>query len=274
MNVGPALTTLGLLGILGLTGCGGVSGNASVSGTDPNSIRNAPAGVSVLVFIDLESIRPDQVQSGGGAGLPAGVTVSAAAGVTTFTFTKAAAADGGVLDGTVTVTGPDLQGGTASYTETFNLTSTTTLPGPVTQTWTYKGAQKLSFNGTSATLALADPAKPILAAFTDSATPAKNKTYQFSLNNLNVSVADPARLVFSGGYGLVGDNGDIITCAITQGDPLVWTISGPSPCQYPTAGGLALALTSTNGNDETTANFNAGCGSLVVNGVTITLGGS
>lgn len=274
MNTAPALTSLGLLGILGLAGCGGASGSASVSGTDPNSIRNAPAGASVLVFMDLESIRPDQLQNGGSSGLPTGVQAATTNGVTTYTFTQGVSASGGVLNGTVTVTGPVVQGGTAVLTETFNLTSTTTLPGQGVQTWTYTGAQQLSFNGTVAALTLPNPGAPIQAAFTDTATPAKNKTYLFSPDNLKADVSDPARLLLSGAYDLAGSNGDLVTCSIATGDPLEWTVSGPSACKYPTSGALTLALTSDSGNDQTTASFESGCGNLTVAGVTIALGDS
>jgi hypothetical protein len=246
----------------------------SVNGTDPNAIRNAPAGVSVLVFMDLEGIRPDQLQSGAGANLPGCVQSSAVAGGTAYPFNNCTAANTGVLTGTVTVTGPVPGTGSAvTYTEAFNLAVTTTLANNATQTWTYTGNQLVTISGTTAKVTLANPAAPIQAAFADSATPANDVSYLFTPNNLTEDMSDPTRLALSGGYELVGSNGNTITCTIPPADPLVWTPAGPCK-DVPASGSLTLNLSNPPVTDQTTASFDYGCGNLNINGVTIELGGS
>jgi hypothetical protein len=270
MRVGIAIGSLGVLGILGLIGCAGASGSASVSGTDPVSARNAPAGVSVMTFLDLEQIRPDMILQGAAASLPPCVQAAAGSGVTTYTFNNCTAANEGAQAGTITVTGPVAgSGGVQTYTEVYQLTSTTTLANHATQTWTYTGQQLLTFTGTSARLSLANPNAPIQAAFSDSAVPANNMSYAFT-PSLSADLDDPTRMALSGGYSLVGSNGNTITCDIGTGNPLVWV---PAACESPASGSLTLALASPGGNDQTTASFGPGCGNLNISGATVALGG-
>jgi len=270
MNAGSAIAPLGVLGILGLTACAGASGSTSVSGTDPASLRNAPAGASVMVFIDLEQIRPDLIRQGAAAALPPGVQAAAGDGVTTYTFNHCAAANGGVLAGTITVTGPvPGDGAVQTCTEAYQLTATTTLADNATQTWTYTGRQLVTFTAAAARLSLADANAPILAAFRDSAVPAGNKVYAFT-PSLTQDIGDPARMALSGGYSLAGSDGNDITCTISPGDPLVWI---PAACRFPASGSLGLALAGPGGSDQTTASFNSGCGNLSIGGARVALGG-
>jgi len=262
MKAGLAIGSLGLLGLLA---CAGASGSASVNGTDPASIRNAPAGAALLIFLDLELIRPDQLQAGASADLAPGITYSGAGASATYTFDTRAANEG-ALTGTVTVTGP-VAGGLPSYTEAFNLTVTTALAGGATQTWTYTGSQQVTLNGTSAKVSLGGAA-PIRAAFTDSADPSSNKSYAFT-PNLALDLGDPARVTLSGGWGLAGSNGDAITVSIAAGAPILWT---PGCRQYPSGGSLALKLLSRSGNDAAEAAFDQGCGKVKLNGATLGLG--
>ncbi|MDR3670511.1 MAG: hypothetical protein P4L36_06695 [Holophaga sp.] len=271
MKIGLAMGSLGILGILALADCAGTSGSVSVSGTDPASLRAAPAGTSIFVFMDLEGIRPDQLQNAVPANLPECVQAEAAGGTTTFSYNQCKAANSGVLTGTTAVTGPTAgTGGTQTYTQTFNLTVTTTLPGNATQVWTYTGSQLVTFNGAVARVSLANPAAPIRAVFTDRATPANNRTYAFT-PSLTENTGDATRLTMSGGYTLAGDNGDTITGTISAGNPLVWI---PTACKYPSSGALTLNLVGNAGTDQTTASFASGCGNLNVGGATVALGGS
>lgn len=270
MRVGFAIGSLGVLGILGLVGCAGASGSTSVNGSDPASLRNAPAGVSVMVFLDLEGIRPDQILQGATASLSQGIQINPGAGAITYDFNNGKAANGGVLNGTITLTGPVAgNGGTQVYTELYNLTVTTTLANNATQTWAYTGQRLVSCTGSTARITLANANAPIQAVFTDSAVPASNKSYAFS-PNLSADLSSSARMALSGNYSLTGNNGDNINSTIAQSDPLVWI---PAACKTPSSGSLALALVSPRGNDQTTAAFNSGCGNLSVNGAVVALGG-
>ncbi len=260
MRIGFALASSGLVALLA---CGGNGGSVSVSGTDPASIRSAPAGAAVLTFLDLELLRPDQIQGGNP---PAGVTLGSAGASSTFTY-NTVSASGGTLTGTVTVSGGP------AFIETFNLASTTTLAGGAAQTWTYTGSQKVTLAGGSANVVLADAAAPIRAVFTDSSNPANNKTYSFT-PNLAADLGNPSGSAMSGSYQLAGANGAIISCDIAPGAPLAFIRSGPGACSYPSSGTLTLSLTSPGGNDEVTAAFNAGCGNVTLGGKTISLGGN
>jgi hypothetical protein len=263
--------TMGLLGILGLAGCGGASGGVTVNGGDSISIRIAPAGTSLMVFLDLEGLRPDQVQAGIQATLPECVLPAAAGGSTTFRYNQCKAANTGVLTGTVTVTGPVAgTGAIETYTEAFNLTVTTTLPDNATQVWNYTGSQLVSFNGAIAKVALANPLAPIQAVYRDSATPANDITYEFT-PNLTEDTSDPSRLTMAGGFNLVGSDNATITCAIVAGSPLVWL---PAACTFPSSGNLTLSLAGGGSTDQTAAAFGSGCGLLDLGGALVPLGGS
>ena len=279
MKAGVALGSLGLAVTLGGIGCGGSRASVTVNGTDPSAIRDAPAGLAILMFLDLEAIRPDQLLAAG-ASPPSCITVSSTttpAGVTTtYTASGCTAANTGILAGTLTVTGPvPGSGGAAVYTELFALTVTLRLPATAsspatTQTWTYNGTQQITVRGTTATVSLPDASAPIQAGVDDSATGA-TRSYAFTPNNLSENLADPAHLALSGGWGLAGSNGDSVTCTIT--DPFVWVTSGPGRCAYPVTGSLAVSLAGASGSAQTTASFN-GCGNLEVAGATLPIGGA
>ena len=96
---------------LGFLSCGGTSGSSLAS---PASVKDTPAGVSTLVFMDLELVRPDNLT--GASSLPTGVNASL--GATTLTFTNRKAANGGVINGTIMVA-PVVSGGTTTFTETL-----------------------------------------------------------------------------------------------------------------------------------------------------------
>ena len=81
---------------------------------NPASVKATPAGVSTLVFMDLELVRPDNLT--GASSLPTGVNASL--GATTLTFTNRKAANGGVINGTIMVA-PVVSGGTTTFTETL-----------------------------------------------------------------------------------------------------------------------------------------------------------
>jgi len=171
MKFGPGCCCVVALGFLS---CGGTSGSSLAS---PPSVKDTPAGVSTLVFMDLELVRPDNLT--GASNLPTGVNASL--GVTTLTFTNRKAANGGVINGTIMVA-PVVSGGTTTFTETFNLTVTPAAPvNGVTPDWTwfYRGVQTIAVTTTHATLTIAPDA--LTATYTDNTvTPAEVKAYQIS----------------------------------------------------------------------------------------------
>jgi len=260
-----------LLVTLGLISCGGTSGSTSVNGADPTSIKAAPAGVSTLVFMDLELVRPDHLT--GASTLPTGVTVGAtppAAGIApqvlvanpTFTFTNCKAANGGTLNGTITV----VESPAGTYTETFNLTVTPT--APVTGVWTYVGTQVVVVSGTSATLSIADGA--LTATYTDSTvTPTLVKTYHISTPaTLAVNWSNLHAISLSGSYQ-VARVGITESVLVSLQPALVWD---PATCGYPLSGTLTLDLTATGFTDHTTVTFTGTCGVVTIGGVDLHLG--
>lgn len=259
---------LAALGTLALCGCAGTSGSVSVSGTRPEDLRSAPAAAAVLVFLDLERLRPDLLANLGDAVLPAGVQATPAPGGYLLTLAGVPAAGGGTLAGTVQVQGPVARpGGAAVYTETFALTAASGA-----RSWAYSGAQRVTVAGGSARVALVD--QPIQAVLTDaSASPAKVRSFAFT--PLAFTEALDAR-IGNGGFQfqeVLGDGrGDLVTAAILLADPLVWD---PRACPYPAAGSLGLTLTTfAAGASRATVSFDAGCGTLTVDGQPLALCGS
>ena len=265
---------LSSLALLVLAGCGGKTAEVIVSGDNPEAMRKAPAGIATLVFMDLETIRPDALpaaialpplgQATGlapAAALPGCVTSSPAGNVVTYTFTNCKAANTGVLAGTVTVTAT-VNGASTRYAEVFNLTAS--VDG--NRQWRYTGTQTVTVTGASATLSV--PAQnPILAAYSDAVTPAENKTYAFTAG-LTMNWATANRLVVNGSYAFARTGVETITVAIATGDPLVWAAG----CDYPLTGTLALALTGTTAATAT-ATFGPLCGQMTLGGAAFTLGG-
>lgn len=266
----------GLLVTLGLISCSGTSGSTSVNGADAASIKVAPAGVSTLVFMDLEMVRPDQLT--GASNLPAGVTAGAspAAGIAplalpanpTLTFTNCRAANGGFINGTITV----VQAPAGTYTETFNLTVTPTaapVAGTPAWTWVYAGTQVVTVSGTSATLAIT--AGALTATFTDnSVTPAAVKTYEISTpTHLALDWTSLSAISLSGSYQVARlATGQSVT--VTLLPALVWDATGT--CPYPKSGTLTLDLVSPGITDHTTVTFSAACGAVTIGGVGLSLG--
>lgn len=264
---------------LGLAGCSGSEGSTSVTGTDPASMKIAPAGVATLVFMDLETVRPDLLAGAGT--LPGCVTAATAGAVRTYTFTNCTAANGGTLAGTVAVTPVPAPGNPGPYTETYDLT----VRGPAgaqppTQTWHYTGTQTftVTYAGTTPTgVALAVAPDGITAAYTDSANPSNDRTYTFQ-GSLAADPSTPNRVAISGAYTFKRRVNQVetetLTATVAAGDPLVWS----QACRdYPSSGTITLDLVSTTlGASSLQIQFNAatlGCGVVSLGGATLNLGG-
>lgn len=250
---------------LGLIACGGATGSTAVTGDTPAALRTSPAGVATFVFMDLEALRPDVLAQGGKLG---SITPTTANGVTTYTFANYTAANGGAAAGSISVT---VSGTT--FTEVFhNVTVTTEVPATATtpattQLWTYDGTQVVTVTGTSAAVSVAPS---LTVAFTDSATPANNKSYAYTANlGENWTSATPASFALTGTYAFTRA-GETISGTIAGAKPLVWT-----SCEYPSTGTLALGLVSSaTGTDALNVGFGPACGQASLGGTAITLGGT
>jgi hypothetical protein len=245
---------------LGLIACGGATGSTSVTGDTPAALRTAPAGVATFVFMDLEALRPDLLAQGGKLG---GITPTTLNGVTTYNLANYTAANGGAAAGTIQVS---VSGTT--FTETFNNVTVTTLvqatatTPATTQRWTYTGTQVVTVTDTSAAVSVAPS---LTVAFTDSATPANNKTYAYTANLGENWTTNSFSL--TGTYAFTR-TGETISGAIIGKNTLVWT-----NCEYPSSGTLALGLVgSTAGTDALNVGFGPACGQVTIGGTAVTLG--
>ena len=265
----------GLLVTLGLVSCGGTTGSATLSGDNPAAIKAAPAGVSTLVFMDLELIRPDNLT--GQTALPTGVSVGPAptlagqfqpqiiGGSETLNFASVKAADGGLINGTIAVSWTAIAGVT-TYVETFNLTVATGTPG---RSWAYTGTQQVAVTTAAKTAVVTIPSN-ITAAYTDTTTPANNRTYLVTiLNHLTVDWSNPSAISLGGKYQL--NVPGVETIQVTLAPSLMWNSS--VPCTYPFSGTLTLDLDSVaTGLDSTTVVFSSTCGQVTIGGVAFNLG--
>lgn len=264
---------LSLLATLLVLGCAAKSTESGVTGTDPAAMRNAPAGVATLVFMDLQTVRPDALPTQvalppngeamalvAAATAPSCATSTVAGNVTTYTF-NCKAANTGSLTGTLAVT--TTKSGTSTvYAEVFNLTSTI----DASHKWQYTGNQTITVGNAIGTLTVTAQ-NPITAAYTDSAVPANSKSYAFTAA-LSGNWATSGRFALTGSYGFAR-TGETITVAISQADPLVWTTG----CDYPSSGTLGLTLVDSFGTATTSAVFGPTCGQVTIGGGTLSLGG-
>jgi hypothetical protein len=258
--------------MLGWIGCGGASGTATVNGTDPASIRSAPAGVATLAFTDIETLTPAMVA--GTSPLPTGITTSTpSAGTTRYTYTNVTAANTGKMSGYVDVT---YSGNT--YTLDYHLA----VPSSTIQTasgvhalaaavtgWTYTGTAQFLLGTNSANLSVLAPG--ITAAYTDTTTAANDKSYSFTAD-LTAQWSGTGSSTTASLYGLYSftpSTGEAISVTIKQATPLVWT----SACNFPESGTLTLDLmTGSTVTETATAVFSSTCGQITLDGATLTLG--
>jgi hypothetical protein len=275
-----------LLVTLGLISCGGTSGSTSVNGDNPNAIKTAPAGVSTLTFMDIELVRPDTLT--GASGLPTGVTAngtlspqvekitpevgSPAPNPATLTFNNVTAANGGVINGSITL-GWTTSGATTTYTETFNnLTVTPATAVTPAWSWVYSGAQQIAVTGTTA---IVTTPSVFLASYNPNPVPPNNSsTYQFiisSSNPLTVNWTDLSAVSLLGDYQIALPT--VFTVTVDLSPALVWNTQSTPSCGYPISGTLSLDLNSaTLGNATTTVVFGSTCGQMTISGATLNLG--
>lgn len=277
MKLGPGLS---LLALLTLAGCGGKDAKVVITGDNPEAMRLSPVGSSTLIFMDLETIRPDALPAPialppqgealglapATAALPGCIQTTTLGRVITYTFNNCRAANTGTLSGTVVVTITTPTAGTNVYSQLFDLTATV----DANKKWHYTGLQTITVNPASSSANLVVPAaSPIRAAYTDALVPANNKTCNFTAA-LTMNWTSASRLVVNGTYGLTRTGGVLenVTVILAPNDPLTWT----SGCDYPSAGTLAFTVASAAGEATTTGIFNATCGQVTLAGATLNLG--
>jgi hypothetical protein len=274
-----------LLVTFGLIACGGTSGSTSVNGDNPAAIKTAPAGVSTLTFMDIQLVRPDMLT--GASGLPTGVgsstplvetggklvpEIPSQSGSFTLTFTNTTAANGGVLNGTISV-GWQTVTGTTTYTETFNnLTVTPATAVTPSWSWVYSGVQQIAVTGTTAVITTPST---FTATYTPNiATPATNSAYQFTISNstpLAVNWSSLSAVSLQGDYQIALPS--VFTVTVDLAPPLIWNTQSTPSCGYPISGTLTLDLNSvTLGNASTTVVFGSTCGQTTISGATLNLG--
>lgn len=268
---------LGSTLILGLVACGGSTNETTVNGTSPEALKSSPAGVASLVFLDLESVRPDSLPTyaplpgGQSLGLVKGATIaggcsttqtvtSGNTATTTITFgPTCTAANGNTLTGTVVVTYDITAPLTAqSHSVAYNLASTDTTQ---TKTWTYVGTRLVSIDQTAHTAHVSVPAgTTFTVTYTDTVNPQNSKIYTYT-PDLNFSWGIGQATLW-GSYTFTQGT-TTITATMPQNTPLTWTLG----CCYPISGTINLST----GSAQADAVFGPNCGELKLNGGQITL---
>jgi hypothetical protein len=271
----------GSLLALGLVGCGGSSSSSSVTG----DVHDGPAGVATLAFTDLQTLRPDMLT--GATTLPSGVTQAkrtpaAAQGqdlpetglsTTTYTFTNRKAANGGVINGTITVVAM-VAGNSTTYTETFSLTVTPSAPvagQTPAWTWVYAGSQQAVVTGDSAVLSIPSGGSVTLTYTDNAVSPATQEVFQFAIiTPIQANWSVPQAVSLLGEYSFTETNG-AESMDVKISPPLVWDTT--ASCDYPQSGTLTLAVTSqVSGSASTTIVFGP-CGTATI-GATSTSAGT
>ena len=255
-----------------LLGCGGSSGHSMAGGADPEAIRNSPAGIASLAFLDLERLGPDLLATG--AGLPGCIAAAQAGGATTYTF-QCPAAGSGSLTGTVTATpDPKVPGGiTLAYDLTVAAGATVPSGALPLWTWTYRGQAAVVVSGSTATVTVIRPTRPgaslsgLKLVYADNLDPSLGKTCDFSASLAASWTVNPRRLMLQGSYAVDQEGAQVIACSIAGADPLIW-----SSCGFPVAGTLELDLLPAAGVPEQAQAGFPGCGSMTLAGDRFQLG--
>jgi len=254
--------------VFGLVGCSSTSTpQVTVQNTDSASLKASPAGVATISFTDLETIRPDNLASGGsGSGCITVTPINATS--FKYTFNGCQSAIGGSMSGTVTVT---ISGtGTVVNTAVYDVTVTET-----TGTWHYTGTKVTTINSSAKTATITVPTgQPLLVAHQNTIDSTKNKTWAYT-PNLQSDWSNANAVKFWGTYSFQQTQpvGDTLTVTIPQATPLAWTTG----CMFPTSGVLELSLPPASAEVRfntsiTDSSVQLGCGVITINGYRLVLG--
>lgn len=254
--------------MLGLVACSSTSSEqVTVQNTDPASLKVSPAGVSTIVFTDLETIRPDNIAS---AGSSSGCITVAPVNATSFryTFNGCQSAIGGTMSGTVTVTAT----GTGPIVNSAVYDVTVTDPAG---SWHYAGTKVTTINPTAKTATITVPTgQPLIVTRQNTSDASKNKTWAYT-PNLQADWSNANAVKFWGTYAFQQTQpaGDTLTVTIAQATPLTWSPG----CTYPTSGVMNLSLSPASAEVRfntsiTDPNVLQGCGVITINGYRLALG--
>ena len=278
MKVGLGLSTIAMLGLVACGNSGSSGVNASTT-----TVQISPAGVATLNFLDLVSTVPPSALSGSGGSNGSAVKREEAASAVnpcitttvsgnTTTYQLSAQGCPGA-NGTLTGSLQSVEAPAGTYTETFDITSTI----DSTHKWTYTGQLQVAFtSATTATLTAPGTLNALVLSYQDTSTSstANNLTYTFQ----PMLTADwtSGSMVLGGDYLFNGTLGSASGYTVSVTIPVNTTLTIPaSGCNWPTSGSLSLGLTVAGNsaqNASVTATFGPGCGAVVLDGVSLTLG--
>jgi hypothetical protein len=243
------------VGIAALLGCATES-KIDTNNSDTESIKGAPAGVSVFGFMDVMTTLPGIL----GGTYPTCVTPSVSGATATLALAGCTSGSGGTLAGTLTLA-DTLSGTTHTYVETFG--SLVNTRSQAVQ-WVYAGSLAAVVNGAAGTLT-ANPGFHITV--TDTAVPANSKVWTFTCGLASTTTATGFTL--AGTFGVASASGDNVAIQIDPASPLTW-VKGAA---YPVTGTLVIQdnrTTGTAARESVTATFDHG--TVNINGGVITLG--
>jgi hypothetical protein len=239
-----------------LLACGG--GDGGSPGPDAATLAASPLGYALLAGLDLLRLRPDHLGNPSlpASPLPEGISLGASAAPLVFTY-ACAAAGGGTLQGTVTVTSAPGGAGLTRYEEVFALAGADPATG---RAWICQGNLQVTVDGASGTATLhADPAVPV--RFVQGASSLAFRP------NLTWQWAGPGQPQATGSYRFEGAGGLVLSAVVEAGAELVW---GPG-CAFPQAGALALRSTADPSGASIPVDFGPGCGPADFDGTPLPL---
>jgi len=258
------------LALLGGLACGGSEEDVTVTGSDSDSLASSPGGAATLALVNIESIRPDDlnlaaVAGASGAVKPAPVSVGcrtfntvldATTRTTTITYATCKAASGWTLTGTVVFKSSLIQQG--AFSSVYDLHS----QDPTgTKIWAYSGTKLVAINAAQQTATLTVPAGTYLTvAYQDTQDPSKSRTYHY-VPDLAANWATQGQFRLMGSYAFQQVGGPALSATVASNAPLIWTPA----CCFPTSGTIALA----SGDANATAVFGPECGGLKLNGASL-----
>lgn len=195
----------------------------------------APAGDEGVLALAAPALPSCIAVTSGGPGTPI-----------TYTFTNCLGPNGGTLNGQITFT---WVGSTCTLTYgNFSATKGS-------QAWVLNGTKTITVNKTASQSQVVTGSGGITHAFTDSATPANNRTFTYTCALL-ADWATPGSYKLSGTFSYQTTSDDTLEGSIPSAAPLTWTTG----CCYPSMGIVNLK----KGYAKADLSFGLPCGTLTV----------
>lgn len=249
MKLLAALVTMAILGCATDT-------TVTSRNTDPESLKDSPAGISTFAFLDITTALPGLM----GLYLPTCISRTVISPTqATLALAGCKSGTGGSLAGTLTVTDTVTAGFQTFIIDFGSLVNTRS----TSVKWAYKGNLDLTITYQSATITN-EPGFTL--TITDTAKPASSKDWIFTCNLSKIQASSSIKV--KGAFSFASGTTDSVNVDIDAAHPLIYTSDSP----YPVSGTMTIKDTRAGiQNPETiTALFNFG--QVTINGVTITLG--